>query len=199
MGINRVMEKFVRKLKLPPEFTVCELGDQMMTAVTPKVPAEGFYRQLGCSRYVCIDGNGRASVLADLNDPLPRLVVVRGKPEPEELGQFDLVTDFGTGEHIFNQLQVWRTIHDLCKWKGFIALIRPTQGYPDHGFYNVQPTWVTDIAAANGYETVRLCEVATKRGTNVFAILRKIVDKSFIIPQQGRYQKTLRPLRSYRC
>lgn len=200
MAINRLMSKYVKKLALKPGFRVCELGDQMITWVTPNVHADGFYREIGCGEYISIDGNGRGTVVADLNYPLPTFMPVVGeKNRLREWGQFDLVTDFGTGEHIFDQCQVWKTIHDLVKPGGFVALIRPTQGYQDHGFYNVHPTWISDIAAANCYDVSRFCQLTMTRGDNLFVIMRKLADTPFRIPQQGKYKKTLRPLRSIRC
>lgn len=183
MGILAEPAQFVRDLKLPQGFNVCELGDQWITHETPHRLAAEFYRDLGCNRYDSIDGNGRGTITFDLNRKW------KGKPE-----RYDLVTDFGTGEHIFDQAAVWRTIHALAKVGAFIAFDRPTSGYPGHCYYNAQRCLFEDVADANGYEVLRLEEGTTKRGTLIRGVFRKMNRNKFITPQQGRYHKILAPI-----
>lgn len=179
MGILERPAQFVLGLKLPRPFSVCELGDQWVTYCTPRRLARDFYKELGCGHYEAIDGNGRGSITWDLN------------AKWSHADQFDLVTDFGTGEHIFNQAQVWRTLHVLTRAGGYIVFDRPMSGYPTHCFYFIQPCLIHDIADANGYETVRLEEAETDRGTLIRGVWRKASSRAFRIPQQGRYRKSL--------
>lgn len=179
MGILKEPAAFVKQLALPKGFSVCELGDQWMSGSTPQLAAD-WYRRLGCGRYVSIDGNGRGDLTADLNQPIV-------------LDPFDLVTDFGTGEHIFDQAQVWRTIHTLTKPGGHIVFDRPSQGYQTHGYYLTDACVFHDIAAANGYRVVRLTSAATPRGELLRGVFqRPHTSAGFVVPQQGRYQATLR-------
>lgn len=181
MGILAEPAQFIRDLNLKKGFSVCELGDQWVTYIKPeRVLAANFFRSLGCGHYVSIDANGRGSCAFDLNRPIP-----------EPIGQFDLVTDFGTGEHIFNQAQVWKTVHQLTKPKGYIAFDRPFQGYPEHCFYNTHETLFRDLAAANGYEIMRLEHGTTTRGELIRGVFRKGDEAKFRTPQQGRYKKIL--------
>jgi hypothetical protein len=178
MGILKEVAATVKDLNLPPGFSVCELGDQQMAGDRPR-PALDFYAKLGCGRYVSVDANGSGTVTADLNWPLTHL----------QLGTFDLVTDFGTGEHIFDQSQVWRTIHDLTALGGYIAFDRPTDGYGKHGFYLVTTGLLEDLAQANQYRILRLERRQTPRGWLVRGIFRRPGRKvPFAIPQQRRYQ-----------
>jgi hypothetical protein len=180
MGMLLEPALFVEQLQLPRGFSVCELGDQWATYLDPHQLSAQWFQALGCKRYCAIDGNGRGTLTADLNLPLPKL-----KP-------FDLVTDFGTGEHIFNQFQVWRSIHELTKPGGYIAFDRPTKGYPTHCYYLVDECLFHDLAAANAYEIVRLEHGVTKRGELIRGVFRRGPARaSFRIPQQGRYQKAL--------
>lgn len=183
MGILGGPLESLRALPLQRGFEVCELGDQWITHGTPHRLAREFYEELGCSRYVSIDGNGRGTVTADLNRPLP-----------PGLGTFDLVTDFGTGEHVFNQYQVFKTLHDLCRRGGWIVFDRPTQGYPVHCYWLANECVWNDVAVANGYEVQSLSRSVTSRGELIRGVLRKISGKKFRIPQQGRYKKLLRPI-----
>jgi len=171
----------IARLKLPKHFHVAELGSQEL-AYGPRVPAVTLYKSLGCGRYVSIDGNKAGTILHDLNLPLPNI------------GAFDLVTDFGTGEHIFDQAQVWRTIHSLTKVGGYIGVIRPEQGYPGHCFYRTDECWFRDVAAANGYTVLKLQHIGTQRGNNILAFYRRTSAEDFRIPQQGRYYKDLKGL-----
>lgn len=183
MGILKEPADFVKALSLPRGFSVCELGDQMMSGGKVPTPAQAFYRGLGCEKYVAVDGNGRGNVTADLNLPLA----------DRNLGIFDLVTDFGTGEHIFDQAQVWRTLHDLCKPGGYIVFDRPSQGYSEHCFYLVTVGLIEDIAAANRYVVHRLETSPTPRGVLVRGVLSTpAVKQPFRVPQQGRYQSILK-------
>ena len=67
---------------------------------------------------------------------------------------YDVVTNIGTTEHIFNQYNVFKTIHNLTKPDGLIFHQIPGQGYYDHGFYNYQPTFFFDLALANDYSII---------------------------------------------
>lgn len=184
MGIQKEPAAFVAQLArthLPKGFSVCELGDQGMCGSEKRLAKDWYERDLGCGRYVSIDGNGRATHTADLNLPLPFVL------EP-----FDLVTDFGTGEHIFDQAQVWRTLHYLTKPGGFIAFDRPSSGYPKHCYYVTNECLYRDIAAANGYEVLWLEQAETPRGSLIRGVYRRTQTAStFRIPQQGRYHKDL--------
>ena len=76
----------------------------------------------------------------DLNQPL-------SIPE-----QFDLTLNLGTAEHIFNVYQFFKTAHECTTVGGLMMHSSPFTGWPDHGFYNFQPTFYFDLARANGYE-----------------------------------------------
>jgi len=177
VGIQKEVAAFVAGMQLPKGFSVCELGDQGMCG-TARQLAKDWYLQLGCGRYVSIDGNGRGTLTADLNLPV-------------KLDPFDLVTDFGTGEHIFDQAQVWRTLHDLTKRGGHIAFDRPAQGYQKHCYYLVNDCLFHDIADANGYDFIWMERQTMPRGELVRGCYRKMNDAPFRIPQQGRYRSSL--------
>lgn len=175
----------IRALPLPPGFSVAELGDQWITEGERVLARDWYLGEMRAGRYESIDGNGRGSITADLNRPL--------RPWP---GVFDLVTDFGTGEHVFNQYQVWKTVHDLCRKGGFIVFDRPTQGYPVHCYYNTNECLFEDLARVNRYRVVRFERRATTRGELIRGAWQRLDDKKFHIPQQGRYRKILRPIMS---
>ena len=189
MGILAEPQQFIRALNLPRGFAVCELGDQYITENPGEnYPASRFYKGLGCGKYVAIDGNGRGTITADLNLPLSNVGLTRA---------FDLVTNFGTGEHVFNQAQVWITIHELTKLGGFIAFDRPIAGYVGHCFYTIQWCLLTALAHVNGYKVIRMEMRETTRGQLARGVFqRPEVKRPFVIPQQGRYYNDLHPIMS---
>ena len=193
MGIQTEPMEMVLALlpQLPPRFRVVELGDQFITAPgewSGKL-AKGWYEHIGAGKYVSLDANGlNGAIPFDLN----RAVRKQDDPPTAELkGGFHLVTDFGTCEHVFNQAQCWQTIHELCRTGGFIAFDHPSQGYEGHGFYRLDWCLIAALMHANDYEPLRLVESETSRGRTIRGIMRKRGDASFVVPQQGRYVKTL--------
>jgi hypothetical protein len=190
VGILKEPARFIADLRLRKGFSVCELGNQMMAGGEKGRPAEAFYRALGCERYVSIDANGEGTYTHDLNTPVH---LIRHCAKRDEILEFDLVTDFGTGEHIFDQAQVWRTLHDLTRPGGYIAFDRPSEGYAKHCFYLITETLLQDIRRANNYEQIRLARKETPRGWLIRGVFRKHpTAEPFHIPQQHRYVPTLR-------
>lgn len=192
MGLLREPENFVRELvaggHLPKAFSVLEFGDQIVTWCDPHYPARELYQALGCGVYFSVDGNGRGTTLFDLNMKGGRLYRILGKQT------FDLVTDFGTGEHVFDQGQFFRTVHLLTKVGGFMVFDRPSQGYESHCFWRVDESAYADIARANSYEVIRVERIATSRGELVRGVMRKMTPDKFRPPNQLRYKKLLRPI-----
>lgn len=185
MGIQQDMTRRLSELPLPKPFSVCELGAQGLCVVGQRnTDPRGWWASIGCGRYESIDGNGDSTLTADLNRSL--------RDHVSFMEAFDLVTDFGTGEHIFDQAQVWRTIHDLVKPGGYIAFDRPTTDYYKHCFYLINECVVRDVAAANHYTIEWFERKPMPRGAMIRGILRvPTVKRAFCIPQQGRYRPDL--------
>jgi len=166
--------------------------------------AKDFYQQLFApKRIVSVDMHGTAAAWkCDLNAPLP------------PLGEFDVVMNHGTAEHIFNIAQVFASIHNACKVGGLMIHESPFRGWLDHGFYTLQPTLFYDLAAANGYDVVSVdVEEIKSRSVQpfwsrehstelmqagavpdnamLFVILRKKLAAPFRVPMQGYYNQTL--------
>jgi len=171
--------------------------------------AKLFYRMVfGEHTYRAIDLHGTTiAEKCDLNLPLPFS------------DQFDVLTNLGTAEHVFNQYQLFKSAHERTKPGGIMIHVLPNQGCYDHGFYNYHPTFVFDLSQANRYQIVTLlysdgtCEPITltpipDRATYVslalerklsnysglLAVLRRPLDANpFAIPRQGYYDNQLPP------
>ena len=103
-----------------------------------------FYSMFGVSRYISSDPfDKRADYHYDLNYYLPHF------------GRYDIITNFGTVEHVFNVPQYFRSVHRLLKPGGILLSVMPTFGDIDHGFYNIHPILYRGIVAHSGYD---LCD-----------------------------------------
>lgn len=165
-----------------------------------------FYKAVfGCHLYRAVDLHGTPiAERHDLNHPLPFS------------DQFDIVTNIGTAEHVFNVAQFFQTAHEATKPGGFMIHFLPNQGCHDHGFYNFHPTFLFDLAQANRYllsilvyadgtqNPPALVQIANRADyvrraikdelshySHLFAILRKTEDGAFQFPQQGYYDNVL--------
>jgi hypothetical protein len=112
------------------------------------------YGIFGYSKYRSIDlGDPRADWRCDLNYPVDI---------PEK---FDAITNFGTGEHIFNISEMFRSMHVLLRKDGVQLHVMPIAGAVNHGFYNIHPTLYFDVAKANDYvvEDIRYIDEIDRR------------------------------------
>jgi hypothetical protein len=164
--------------------------------------ADAFYGMLFAPKTVhSVDMRGRGMRL-DLNKPL------------QLDRQYDLSINHGTAEHVFHIAQVFGTMHAWTKTGGLMIHESPFFGWPDHGFYTLQPTLFYDLADANGYEivSVSLTELATgdvqrvesraamhaivnerriPENAILFVVMRKGAEADFRIPMQGVYDGKL--------
>jgi hypothetical protein len=159
-------------------------------------PARALYHAIfGPHSYQAVDlalGPGR--VCADLNRPF-------------HMGrEFCATINNGTSEHVFDQANVLRALHEHTRVGGIMIHWTTCVGFVDHGFYNAQPGLYFDLAAANGYEIrhlelagrsdhyilreredhrIALHEFPSLRDSLICAVLSKQSDKPFIPPMQG--------------
>lgn len=190
-----------------------EAGD--IAGLDRKAPSFGFdvckvfYRTLfGPERMAAIDINGTLAALrVDLNDGAASAEAVRD-------GDYDVVINNGTAEHVFNIAQVFRTVHDACELGGMMIHDAPMTGWLDHGLYTLQPGLFYDLATANNYEVVRVYVTEIKSNTVIrvesrdhiavlssegkipanamlVVVLRKLGERPFKLPMQGYYARTL--------
>jgi hypothetical protein len=93
--------------------------------------------------YRCVDlYPGNLTIQADLNT-----FIVPG----EHRGVYDLIANLGSTEHIFDQVNVFRCIHDFAKVGGIFWHSVPAVGYYNHSLYNYHPLFFVFLARANEY------------------------------------------------
>lgn len=106
--------------------------------------ARDLYENLGM-KYVCVDVDGRHGALAlDMNfDEAPS----------EHRNRYDLTTNHGTSEHLLNQYNVFKMMHELTKPGGLMLHAVPFTVHFEHGFFNYQPKFFEALARSNSYKT----------------------------------------------
>jgi hypothetical protein len=109
--------------------------------------ARDFWRWLGFD-YASVDiDESPGSIPLDLNyDDAPASAV----------GKYQLVTNFGTTEHVANQLNAFKVIHELTAIGGVMWHHLPAQGMLNHGLVNYNPKFFWMLARSNGYKLVYL-------------------------------------------
>lgn len=182
MGLTSFSIDLVKKYL--PVYSVMELGAQNLFDLEymgNNPFASTFYLKNGVKDYACIDLNGENRAYRfDLS-----------KPQRDFL-QYDLVTDFGTSEHVCNEgrfdweaiYNCWVTKHNLCKDGGLIISENPESGSWINGkvishfsyqFYTEH--FYRQLAALTRYELVELGRHAAMGnetdGWNVYCVLRK--------------------------
>jgi SAM-dependent methyltransferase len=114
-----------------------------------------FWSSLGF-RYTSLEFDGhRDSVPIDLNkDVVPA-------PMRET---FDLIINTGTTEHVANQDNAFRVIHDLCKVGGVMYHELPAGGMMTHGLITYTPKFFWHLCRENDYRPISLRMISC--GTN---------------------------------
>lgn len=196
-----------------PDCDIIELGAQTVhfddkelfkefcevVGTDPSVTEGFFYNMTGRqmheafgNRYECIDlddFNGQMPVLKwDLNDAVC--------PE-EHKSKYDLVTNFGTTEHLFNQTNAFRLIHDLTNVGGKMLHILPMADM-NHGLFNYNPVLFISLAKSNNYEVLHMFMTSNHEPsvfvpyqgyvepgkTYLHVILKKMTSDEFVNPAQ---------------
>lgn len=117
----------------------------------------------------------QGAIEADLREPL---TFTKAK--------FDIVTDFGTTEHVEGNLyEAFKNIHNFCRKGGVMVHENPkTKNWPEHGFNYYTKEFYVELAKLANYEIMELTEEPamgnTVDGWNVCAVLRKTEANKFI-------------------
>ena len=111
--------------------------------------------------------------IQDLNGPL--------QPGLEQ--KFDIVFDGGTLEHCFNIAQAVRNFLGMAKVGGYILHANPFN-MPNHGFYNLNPTFYADFYESNGHRLAsEIRAVTTDFSKPQFLVLRNTARFSTNLPE----------------
>ncbi len=177
-----------------------EDGELLNTTNSSQLPARRLYEGIGI-KYNCVDVDGRfGSVVMDLNfDPVPA----------NEKGKYGLITNHGTSEHILNQYNVFKAMHEFARVGGVFIHAVPFTVHLEHGFFNYQPNFFEALARYNSYETLGVwvgvdwqlaslipwdpilldfLTFSSKTTHRLVVAHRKMYDKEFCVPFQEIYE-----------
>jgi len=131
------------------QFLVHDSFDNLSIRDFPKLRFSGqLFKMLGF-KYLALDVyESDGSIVFDLNHDAV----------PEELkGAAHLVQNFGTTEHVFNQANCFKVIHDLTSPNGGIMWHNlPMSDFFYHGFFKYDIKFFERLLIANKYELVHL-------------------------------------------
>ena len=145
---------------------VCDLGAQELNPVYPEVwdkTLRKFAEFCECPNADLADCRSSAELWRRLNREIVSIDMVGADPSvikfdlntdevrPEHRSHFDLVTNYGTSEHVFNQFNCFRAMHDLTKPGGVIVHEVPSVGYENHGLYTYPIKFFWRLCRDNNY------------------------------------------------
>jgi hypothetical protein len=164
------------------ELKMCELGAQNLYTNDDwyNRVAKDYFVENGVSHdsYDIIVHQGCAFM--DLREPIASNLI----------GIYDVVTDYGTTEHVDgNYYQACKNIHDLCKVGGLIFRDNPKTGnWIGHGCNYLNMNFYIELAKLCKYEILELTEHFAMGnvtdGCNICVALKKTTDSSFISEQE---------------
>ena len=140
-----------------------ELGNQQFrsSALGAKVAAKRVFEILG-AEHTSIDINGQDGALPlDLSRPIE---------DPKLMGAFDVVTNFGTSEHVSDQLECWHNIYRFVRVGGLVVSSVPHLSYPvGHCEYYYEENFFEALAQYAGFSI----EVLKTEHALVGSVLRR--------------------------
>lgn len=158
-----------------PQMAILELGDQLMDIgeETQFMRSDEFYGRNGY-QITTIDIHGKN-----------RAIPIDLSKESNFEFESDLLTDFGTVEHVKGLYNALKNCHNWTKVGGLMIHANPkTETYPDHGIsFFTQEFW-EQLAIACNYHLVEVGEHAPYSDENpdkeVYAVLQKMNHIDFI-------------------
>lgn len=109
-------------------------------------------------------------------------------PVYKELGLFDVITNFGTTEHVESQYPVWENIHNMLRVGGLFVSTTPSndgswwKGNRPHGMWYPTKEFYKEFANLNGYRIEKLYTDGDFPYVLVYCRMYKVEDKPFTMP-----------------
>jgi hypothetical protein len=152
---------------------VCEFGNQRIREnVFPYKTGKEYLTKIG-ALHTSIDLNGKdGAIKLDLSKP----IIGIGEP-------FDIVTNFGTIEHVSNdQYTPFLNMHNLTRVGGVMIHVQPLEGHwKGHGDYHYDKDFIIALSLANKYERVYVHTVHRKHKHDLIcSVLKKVIDTPFV-------------------
>lgn len=140
MGITKINQRLLDAEQHIGGTVIC-LGVPVMES---GIEWTEYFKSLGYDEVLALDVGDfeGAQITHDLNNPIPDSLKEKAH----------LVVNCGTLEHIFDVKTAMENIHAILKVGGVIMHHTPSNGYIDHGFFQLSPTLFVDYYTENGYD-----------------------------------------------
>jgi len=131
---------------------VCELGDQCFIAMDDQAlngtACRHYYEKAGVELYLAFDLSGRNGSF--------KIDLCRNH---DFISQFDIVTNYGTLEHVNDQYHAFWNMHDLCVSGGIMLHGFPIVGqWPNHGRYYYSLPFAYELARYARYHVIAVAQ-----------------------------------------
>jgi len=167
---------------------MCELGNQRIgiggmeylksNGMPPYVTGKELFTHVGFE-HTSIDINGKDGALPiDLTKPIL---------DPDLCLNFDVITNSGTTEHVLDQIECFKNIHNMCKIGGLFIHVVPSIKYKTltmrtgivtaHGRYNYGFNFFRELAISCGYDILDERII----GRSVSVTMQKISNRPFVL------------------
>ena len=191
MGINaRGLDQITRglnALNLPlKEVKMLELGSQRL--VKKSFNDRSIKKFENSKKY--FQSFGMEHVSFDINNKWESLYVDLSKVQEDWQGYFDILTNYGTTEHVRGgQYQAFKNVHNFVRVGGIMCHCNPMVGriqlgHPVYDSVYYHEDFYQKLADLNGYEVIEMQVMKDlrrnkKKGGNITCILKKINDEPF--------------------
>jgi len=142
-----------------------------------EITYKSYFQALGY-RHVSVDWDGRFGALVrDLR-----------RPQWPEFGQFDMVCDIGTAEHVDGQKGFWENVHNLTKVGGLYVGQHPAPGGKNwywHGTHYPTAEFYRQFATLNGWQIERIGYGRKPPRVNLYARMRRVKELPFTMPDES--------------
>jgi len=176
MGVTTQSLNFIQKWIKPEYKSICEFGDQQFMSCFPydELSYTKIYWKNKGWEYLSIDLNGHGnSLMIDLNKD-----VIIGK-------EFDVVSDFGTSEHIADFYMAFKNADKLCNIGGRMIHILPADNHwPNHGSWRARRPFFLKLGKAQKYIIYDVHEDPTQIGgkdsDQIYIVYEKMIKNQFL-------------------
>ena len=182
--------------EINPQLSMLELGNQFLyipgkpwasfpekyidPSGTQKKVAKYYFQELGYD-HTSVDLNGQdGTIQADLSLP----IFLNRK--------FDVITDFGTSEHVPSLYNCLLNVHNHAKDGAKLCHINPLTGHwPGHGYWYRDEDFYIEYAKITGYKIIKMKKFPAcgnyVDGWNIWCFLEKSIGSTF--PTEEEFNK----------
>jgi SAM-dependent methyltransferase len=155
-----------------------------------KGPLRDYVSEIGIQNYTSFDIDGRfGAIPIDFNLP----------NEEYHTEDADFVFNLGTSEHVFDQSEIFRMMHQVLRPGGIFYHVLPYSNYIDHGLFSYSPCFFYSLAAYNNYEIISIFINSSlskekfyavkdakkiEGRSNIIVLMRKNINNLFVKPLQ---------------